>query len=110
MCGKSGEQYCFQSWPLRTQFRSLGAVYCITKRVFANSTFNRAHHEVICIGQTPNMADPLGYTTELSAFEKQGANSICVYPASDEEHRKRITKDLEVNPNSLLTTWLATIR
>jgi hypothetical protein len=110
MRGKSGGQYCFQSWPLRTPFRSLGAVYCITKRVFANSTYHRAHHEVICVGQTSNMADPLGYIRELSSFEKQGANCICVYPAADEEYRIRIAKDLEVNSDSLLTHWLAAIR
>jgi hypothetical protein len=102
LAGKSGETYCFQSWPLDTRFRAVGAVFFVTKRVFANGTFRRAHHEVIYIGQTSSMADPLGTVSQLDAFEKHGANCICIYPAPDETYRVNMVKDLIASHNPLL--------
>jgi hypothetical protein len=92
--GKSGERYCFQTWPFQTRFRPVGAVFFVTKRVLTNTTFRRAHHEVIRIGQTSSMSDPLGTPSDLAAFEKHGANCVCVYPASDETYRLQMVKDL----------------
>jgi len=94
LAGRSGERYCFQTWPLQTRFRPVGAVFFVTKRVLTNTTFRRAHHEVIHIGQTSNMSNPLGTLSDLAAFEKHGANCVCVYPASDEAYRIDMVKDL----------------
>ena len=101
LSGKSGEKYCFQTWPFQTRFRPVGAVFFISKRVFSNATFRRAHHEVIYIGQTENMSAPLGALSQLDAFEKQGANCICVYPASDETYRMTMVDDLIANHGPL---------
>lgn len=102
--GKSGEKYCFQTWPLQTRFRPVGAVFFITKRVYSNKTFRRAHHEVVYIGQTPSMSNPLGTVTQLDAFEKHGANCVCVYPASDETYRTNMVKDLIESNNPFLVS------
>jgi hypothetical protein len=94
LTGKSGERYCFQTWPYQTCFRPVGAVFFITRRVLTNATFRRAHHEVIHVGQTSNMSDPLGTPADIAAFEKHGANCVCVYPATDEAYRIGMVKDL----------------
>lgn len=102
LSGKSGERYCFQTWPYHTRFRSVGAVYFVTKRVFNNKTFRRACHEVLYIGQTSNMSEPLGSLSQLDAFEKHGANCVCVFPATDEAQRMNILDDLIQGHSPLL--------
>ena len=92
--GKSGEKYYFKAWPLQTRFNPLGAVYFITKRVFADKTYRRASHESIFIGQTADLTAPLGLPAELGCFEKNGANCICVYVDANEERRVAIAQDL----------------
>ena len=102
LSGKSGEKYCFQTWPLHTRFRSVAAVFFVTKRLFKNRTFHRASHEVIYIGQTPSMSDPLGTVAQLDAFEKHGANCVCVYPTTDEGERLKLFEDLIAGNRPLL--------
>lgn len=102
LSGKSGEKYCFQAWPFDTRFRSVGAVFFVTKRLFRNKTFRRASHEVIYIGQTASMSDPLGTISQLQAFEKAGANCVCVYPTADEAQRMNMVEDLLAGHSPLL--------
>ena len=94
LTGKSGRRYCFQTWPLATRFRAVGAVYFVTRRVFTNTTFRRAHHEVIYIGQTESMSEPLGSDSQIDGFDKRGANCVCVYPAPEETDRIHMVSDL----------------
>jgi len=93
--GKSGEKYYFHAWPLETRFKSVGAVYFVTKRVFSNQTYGRrASHEGIFIGQTDNLADPLSTQTQLTCFKKHGANCVCVCLVPNEQQRLAIEQDL----------------
>lgn len=92
--GKSGEKYCFQVWSFGTRFRDVGAVFFVTRRLYKNATYHRASHEVIHIGETASMALPLGTGTELQAFEKLGANCVCVFRAENEAWRRRVVDDL----------------
>jgi hypothetical protein len=93
--GKSGEKYYFQAWPLATRFRSVGAVYFVTKRAFNDQTYRRrACHEAIFIGQTGNLADPFGTQLQLGCFNKHGANCVCVYLDANEERRLAAEQDL----------------
>ena len=94
LSGKSGHKYCFQAWPFGTRFRPLGAVYFVTKRHFSNKNYRRASHEVLYIGETSSMSNPLASNFQLEAFEKRGANCVCVCPALDEEQRKTMVEDL----------------
>jgi hypothetical protein len=94
MTGKSGEKYCFQSWSYQTRFRSVGAVFFVSKRLFNDKNYQRASHQIVYIGQTANMSAPMGPTTQLDTFEKHGVNCVCVYPATDEAQRVAIVEDL----------------
>jgi hypothetical protein len=92
--GKSGERYRFESWSLETRFMPLAAVYFVTKRTTERSTFNRAHHDSIYIGQTANLADPFATHSRFDCFAKHGANCICVHLLESEEQRIAVENDL----------------
>lgn len=94
LSGKSGHKYCFQAWPFGTRFRPLGAVYFVTKRLFNNKNYRRACHEVLYIGQTSSMAEPLAPLFQLDAFEKRGANCVCVFASTDEAERRNMLEDM----------------
>jgi hypothetical protein len=94
MSGKSGEKYRFQTWPFRTRFRSSGAVFVVSKRLFNDKNYQRASHQIFFIGQTSDMSEPMGPDSRLDVFEKNGANCVCVYPSADEEERMNIVEDL----------------
>jgi hypothetical protein len=92
--GKSGEKYYFQVWPLETRFRSVAAVYFVTKRVHENNNYRRAGHEEIYIGQTGDLTAPFASQSQLDCFRKHGANCICIYPAESEARRLAVEQDL----------------
>jgi hypothetical protein len=92
--GKSGEKYRFQVWPLETRFKSVGAVYFVTRRAYENNTYRRACHDGIYLGQTDNLADSLAAHPQLEHFRNHGANCICVYLLADEERRIAVEQDL----------------
>lgn len=98
--GKSGERYYFEAWPLETRFRSLAAVYFVTKRSFENSTYRRACHDAIYIGQTGNLADPFATGSQLDCFKKHGANCVCILLLADEERRTAVEQDLIAEHNT----------
>ena len=92
--GKSGEKYYFHAWPLETKFKSVAAVYFVTKRTFNNKTYRIAGHESIYIGQTGNLTDPFATHAQLGCFRKHGANCVCVHVVADEERRIAVEQDL----------------
>ena len=92
--GKSGEKYYFHAWPLETRFKSVGAVYFVTKRSFNNKTYRIAGHEGIYIGQTENLSDPVATPLRTERFMKHGANCVCVHLVADEERRLAVVRDL----------------
>ena len=92
--GKSGEKYHFQVWPLETRFKSVAAVYFVTRRAYDNKTYRRACHDGIYIGQTENLAAALAAQPQLEHFRKYGANCVCVYLLPDEEWRIAVEQDL----------------
>ena len=92
--GKSGERYHFQVWPLDARFKSVAAVYFVTKRAYDNSTYRRACHDAIYIGQTENLSSSLADEAQLERFRKFGANCICVHLLADEGRRIAVEQDL----------------
>ena len=92
--GKSGERYPFQVWPLEARFKSVAAVYFVTKRAYDNSTYRRACHDAIYIGQTENLSSALADEAQLERFRKFGANCVCVYLLADEGRRIAVEQDL----------------
>jgi hypothetical protein len=93
--GRSGEKYCFEVWPMETRFKPMAAVYFVTKREAGNGTYNRAGHEHMFLGHTPDISGPLGTDTQLAWFDKHGANCVCVYLAESASRRMAIQQDLE---------------
>lgn len=92
--GKSGEKYRFDAWSLETRFRALGAVYFVTKRTLENTTYNRAGHDNIYIGQTANLADPFDTHSRFECFTKHGANCVCILVLESEGRRIAVADDL----------------
>ena len=92
--GKSGERYRFESWSLETRFAARAAVYFVTKRTKERSTFNRAQHDSIYLGQTANLADPFATHSRFDCFVKHGANCVCVHLLESEEQRIAVENDL----------------
>jgi hypothetical protein len=92
--GKSGEKYFFHAWPLETQFKSVAAVYYVTKRTFNNKTYRIASHEGIYIGQTASLTEPFASQTQLDRFRKHGANCVCVHLIANEERRQMVARDM----------------
>ena len=92
--GKSGVKYRFQAWSLDTRFKPLAAVYIVTKRAQDSSTYNRASHDSIYIGQTANLADPFATESQFDCFRKHGGNCICIHLIEDEERRIAAEDDL----------------
>ena len=92
--GKSGERYRFESWSLETRFKALAAVYFVTKRTNERSTFNRAQHDSVYIGQTANLADPFATHSRFACFAKHGANCVCIHLLESEEQRIAVETDL----------------
>ncbi|MGH8660919.1 MAG: hypothetical protein ACREUB_04055 [Burkholderiales bacterium] len=92
--GKSGERYHFQVWSLDARFKSVAAVYFVTKRAYDNNTYRRASHEGIYIGQTEDLSGSLAAEAQLERFSKYGANCVCVYVLADAERRIAVEQDL----------------
>ncbi|HEX9685276.1 MAG TPA: hypothetical protein VGA25_05430 [Burkholderiales bacterium] len=92
--GKSGEKYHFQAWSLESRFKPLAAVYFVTKRARDNTTYARASHDGIYIGQTANLADPFATESQFECFRKHGANCICIHLLESEERRIAVEEDL----------------
>ena len=93
--GRSGEDYRFEVWPMETRFKPAAAVYFVTKREVQGGTFNRAAHEHMYLGHTPDISGPLGSAAQIAWFNASGANCVCVYAAESERRRAAIKKDLE---------------
>ena len=92
--GKSGDQYHFQVWSLETRFKSVAAVYFVTKRAYDNGTYRRACHDAIYIGETEDLSGSLAAEAQLQRYRKFGANCICVHPLADEGRRIAVEQDL----------------
>ena len=99
--GKSGQKYYFHAWPLETRFKSVPAVFFVTKRSFDNKNYVRnACHERIFIGQTDNLSAPLATQFQLDRFTKLGANCICVCVLANGEQRIAAQQDLLASNNT----------
>ena len=92
--GKSGERYHFQAWSLEARFKSVAAVYFVTKRAYDNNTYRRACHEGIFIGQTEDLSGSLAAEAQLERFRKYGANCVCVHLLADAGRRIAVEQDL----------------
>ena len=93
--GKSGERYRFQTWPIGTAFKPVGAVYIVTERTYDDRTFaTKASHRPLAIGETADLSATFVSKTDMKALAAKGANCICVFAVADPARRSQIEGDL----------------
>lgn len=90
--GLSGAKYGFAIYPLNQDFRAVGAVYIVTKRIINNQGVG--NHYFIYIGQTGDLSVRFNNHHKAACFSKNGANCICVHVCSGESERFDIETDL----------------
>lgn len=89
--GKSGQTYSFQVYAWGTGFKSLGAVYAITKRVVTNG---KGHHTFIYFGHTGDLSERFDDHHKDNCFTRNDVNCICILLESNEATRLAIETDL----------------
>lgn len=91
--GRSGEPYRFQAWPLETRFKSMPAVYIITRRACKDRNYpTSASHECLMVGTTEDLGQLA--TRRYGTPSTGEANCICVQIVQDPERRTAIERDL----------------
>jgi hypothetical protein len=85
--GCSGENYEFSIYPLGTNFKSVGGVYYISKRI------DRTHSHIY-LGITDSLSSRFDNHHKQKCFDKNGANCISVHVSESEEEREIIEKDI----------------
>jgi hypothetical protein len=90
--GKSGRKYEFTVYSRDTEFKDLGAVYFMTKRVVDKD--GKATHDEIYVGQTDSLKRrPLNHERK-PCFDKHKADCVCVYLEEEKKTRLAIETDL----------------
>jgi hypothetical protein len=90
--GKSGTNYEFVAYPLKTEFNAVSGVYFITKRTSNKS--GDISHAGIYIGQTNDLSIRFDKHHKADCFTEHNANCICIHREADEEKRLAIEQDL----------------
>ena len=90
--GCSGKTYNFDVYHIGTDFKALGAVYCISKRKDNN-------HTLIYLGITDDLSTRFNNHHKEDCFKNHNANCVSVHLNSSEKERKLIEQDLLCNYN-----------
>ena len=90
--GCSGKTYNFDVYPKGTNFKALGAVYCISKRQNNN-------HSLIYLGVTDDISTRFNDHHKERCFVNNGANCVSIHLCSSEQERLMIEKDILCNYN-----------
>ncbi len=90
--GCSGKAYSFDVYPFGTNFKALGAVYCISKRQNNN-------HNLIYLGITDDLSTRFNYHHKESCFKRHNADCISIHLNSSEKEREIIERDILCNYN-----------
>lgn len=90
--GMSGAAYVFEVYPFDTDFRTVPAVYAVTRR--SPKLGGGFEHDIIYIGQTGNLPERFEGHHNAACFRKHQANCICVHQDSIEIRRLAKERDL----------------
>jgi hypothetical protein len=90
--GKSGKDYEFMVYPLRTKIRKIAGLYVIADRCHKDSSAYR--HQALYVGQTEDLSQPFEKHRKAKEFERHNANCICFYKEESEDFRIEIERDL----------------
>lgn len=85
--GCSGQNYEFSIYPLGTNFKSIGGVYYISKRIDKT-------HSHIYLGTTEDLSSRFDDHHKQRCFNRNGANCISVHVNQSKEGRELIEKDI----------------
>ena len=85
--------YDFTVFPLDAVFENVPAIYIISRRVVDKS--KKAHHALVCIGQTESLLDELKKHRKDKRAKKFAANSISLLREENENRRLKIETDLK---------------
>lgn len=85
-------RYDFQVFPLDFEFENVPAIYVISRR--KTDSKKRAHHALVCIGQTDSVMNELKKHTQSKCVTKHEANVISILPERSEKKRLKIEEDL----------------
>ncbi len=86
-------RYDFTVFPLDAVFEDVPAIYIISRRVVDKS--KKAHHALVCIGQTESLLDELKKHKKDKRAKKFAANSISLLCEENETRRLKIETDLK---------------
>ncbi len=87
------EKYSFEVFSLTEEFESIPAVFVISRR--KTDRLKKAHHSLVCIGQTNSIFDELKKHRKGKCVKKYGANVVSILPVASEKTRLRIENDLK---------------
>ena len=90
--GQSGTAYSFDFYPMGTTFRTLGAVYIVTKRV--KKPDGGGSHTYLYVGETGHLSTRFDDHDKQDCFDKRGANCIGVHLDSTKQSRLDKEDDL----------------
>lgn len=86
-------RYDFQVFPVDGEFEDAAAIYIISRRVVDKR--QRAHHKMVCIGQTNSIFSELKKHLKGKCFKQFQANAISVLREENEQKRLKIEADLK---------------
>jgi hypothetical protein len=87
------ERYDFEVFPIDGEFEDVSAIYIISKRKIDKR--KRAHHALVCIGQTDSLVAELKKHRKGKCVKKFAANSISLLREANEKQRLKIETDLK---------------
>jgi hypothetical protein len=90
--GQSGTAYRFTVFPLGTKIRKRAGLYVIANRSHDDSSGHQ--HHVLYVGQTEDLSQPFEKHHKAQAFERSGANCICLHAEESEDCRVEKERDL----------------
>ncbi len=90
--GKKG-RYDFAVFPIDAEFEDVPAIYIISRRIIDKR--KKAHHALICIGQTDSLVAELKKHRKGKCVKKFAANSISLLREESEKQRLKIEFDLK---------------
>lgn len=98
--GTSGTVYRFHIYPWAATFKSVGAVYFVTRRF--EKTGGGFHHERVYLGQTPDLSHAFDKHNKKDSFKERSVNCVCVHRENDSGQRAKIEHDLLPKHKTLL--------
>lgn len=87
------ERYDFQVFPIEGELEDAAAIFIISRRVTDKN--KRAHHRMVCIGQTDSVLGELKRHRRGKCFKQHKANAISVLREENEQKRLKIEADLK---------------